>query len=452
METALVKWGSFILSLSLLIVLHEMGHFVPAKAFKTRVSKFYLFFDFLFPVSGWLKFSLLKFKRGETEYGIGWFPLGGYVQIEGMVDEQMNTEQLQQPPQPWEFRSKPAWQRLIIMAGGILVNLLVGILIYTMIAWYWGKQTLPAHQLTYGISAGTIARESGLRDGDQIISLDKEPVQDFNTITKSIILGEAHSMQVLRDGQQLDIAFSPSLPRELIHAKGQNFIAPRIPAVTGTITAKSIAEKSGLLPGDKILSVNGIPVTYYHEFQQQLQNTKEKTLQLQVSRKGQSREIRIPVVADQDYGISSPNLQSIFTYDVRTYSLSAALAEGTRMGINALSDYIRQIKMMFSGDIKLSESLGGFGSIASLFPSSWNWLSFWRITAFLSFILAFMNLLPIPGLDGGHIMFLLYEMFSGRQPHIKVMEYSQLAGMLLIFGLLLYSNGLDILRALKITF
>ena len=449
MNGVFVKWAALLLSLSLLIVLHEAGHFIAAKSFKTRVSKFYLFFDFLFPVSGWLNFSLLKFKRGETEYGIGWFPLGGYVQIEGMVDEQMDSDKLNAAPEPWEFRSKPTWQRLIIMAGGIIVNVLLGFFIYMMILWCWGEQTLPVSSLKDGITAGSIAKQIGFQDGDQLLQLDHHEIEDFSMINKALILHDVHTVQISRAGREQDIVLPADIKSRLIKSKGRNFIGPRIPAITGSITPGSPAALAGLQSGDQVLAANGQPVTYYHLMQDYLETQKNKDVQLEVKRNGENKKLLLHIPADNITGIQAARLEDVLVYNVHNYTLPQAISNGFRKGVTTISDYLLQLKILFSGQVNLSESLGGFGSFAGLFPSQWDWKSFWHITAFLSFVLAIMNLLPVPGLDGGHIVFVLYEMFSGRKPAIKVMEYAQMAGMIILFSLMLYSNGLDIWRALK---
>jgi regulator of sigma E protease len=437
-QEILVKAGQLILSLSILVVLHELGHFIPAKLFKARVEKFYLFFD------PW--FSLFKKKKGDTEYGIGWLPLGGYVKISGMVDESMDREQMGKPPQPWEFRSKPAWQRLIIMIGGVTVNIVLGFLIYAMMLWHWGESYLPTKNLTYGIAVDSLASSIGLRDGDMVLSVNNEPVEIFRSIPAEIILREATSIQVQRDGKPVDIKIPTGFIREMIKRKGM-LMDVRIPFVVDTVFSKSAAEKAGFRKGDRTLSVNGAPASYFHEFRKALQSYKNKTVQIQVLRGGDTIQLVAHVPDNGTVGMGPGNPENDFKFATREYTLLEAIPAGFSKCINTLVKYVQQLRLIFvSKEVKANESLGGFMSIGNLFPAYWDWIAFWEMTALLSIILAFMNILPIPALDGGHVLFLLYEIITGRKPSEKFLEYAQIVGMVILFSLLLYANGLDVWR------
>ncbi|QHS62852.1 RIP metalloprotease RseP [Chitinophaga agri] len=439
-QEILVKAGQLILSLSILVVLHELGHFIPAKLFKARVEKFYLFFD------PW--FSLFKKKKGDTEYGIGWLPLGGYVKISGMVDESMDREQMAKPPQPWEFRSKPAWQRLIIMIGGVTVNLVLGFLIYAMMLWHWGESYLPTKNVTYGIAVDSLAGSIGLRDGDMVLSVNNEPVENFRSIPAEIILREAKSIQVQRDGQPVDIKIPEGFVREMIKRKG-TLMDVRIPFIVDTVLPKSPAEKAGFRKGDRTLSVNGAPASYFHEFRKELQKYKSKTVPVQVLREGDTIQLLANVAENGTVGMAPGNPEHDFKFATREYTLMEAIPAGFSKCINTLVKYVQQLRLIFvSKEVKASESLGGFISIGNLFPAHWDWIAFWEMTALLSIILAFMNILPIPALDGGHVLFLLYEIITGRKPSEKFLEYAQIVGMVILFSLLLYANGLDIWRSI----
>lgn len=425
------------MSLSILVVLHEMGHFIPAKLFKTKVEKFYLFFD------PW--FSLFKFKKGETEYGVGWLPLGGYVKISGMIDESMDKEQMNQPPQPWEFRSKPAWQRLIIMIGGVTVNLILGFLIYTMILWYWGKEYLPIQNVKYGIAADSLAQSIGLKDGDKILALDGVVPESFESITGNVILNEAKVIQVERDGQKVDVQIPKGFVNKTIKRKA-SIVYPRLQATLDTVFEDKPAYAAGMRQGDRVLSINDTSVQYYHELVKIIRRDTGKHVQIALLRGADTVRINTTVPAKGGLGIAAlPNKQlDIVT---KTYTFGEAIPAGFKEAIGTLVKYVQQLRLIFvSEEVKASESLGGFMTIGSLFPSVWDWQSFWALTALLSIILAFMNILPIPALDGGHVVFLTYEMITGRKPSERFMEYAQIVGMVILFGLLLYANGLDIWR------
>nr|WP_295875123.1 RIP metalloprotease RseP [uncultured Chitinophaga sp.] len=438
-EVILVKAGQLLLSLSILVVLHELGHFIPAKLFKTRVEKFYLFFD------PW--FSLFKIKKGETEYGIGWLPLGGYVKISGMIDESMDKDAMALPPQPYEFRSKPAWQRLIIMIGGVTVNVLLAFFIYAMILWHWGEKYLPTDAVKYGIAVDSLGQSIGLRDGDKIIGVNHQKIEQFNAITAQVILQEAKSIEVVRDGQEQSIAIPDGFIRALLKQK-EPFAYIRVPYYVDRFEKGSIAEKSGLFkPGDQMLSINGLSVPYFSDFAKELRKHKNEQVSIGVLRGKDSVVIPIQLDDKAKLGIYPQDPEKFFSFKTKTYTLLEAIPGGFKMSVDKLVKYVQQLRLIFvSKEVKVSESLGGFMSIGNLFPEAWDWLTFWEMTAFLSIILAFMNILPIPALDGGHVLFLLYEIITGRKPSEKFLEYAQIAGMIILFGLLLLANGLDFWR------
>ncbi|QEH41195.1 RIP metalloprotease RseP [Chitinophaga sp. XS-30] len=437
-QEILVKAGQLILSLSILVVLHELGHFIPAKLFKTKVEKFYLFFD------PW--FSLFKFKKGDTEYGVGWLPLGGYVKISGMIDESMDREQMNKPAEPWEFRSKPAWQRLIIMIGGVTVNLILGFLIYTMILWHYGEEYLPAQNVKYGIVTDSLARTIGLQDGDMLVAVAGKPVENFEAFAGRLILKEAKTIQVVRDGQQVDIQIPKGFPRQVIKRKGM-FVVPRLLPVLDTVPDNSFGFRAGFREGDRIIRVNGDPVSYNHEFYNAVKRDTGKTMVVDVLRNGTDTVTISTVVPSKGFGGIGPILSNQLEIVKKTYTFGQAIPAGFNKAITTLVSYVQQLRLIFvSEEVKASESLGGFMSIGNLFPGVWDWQSFWALTALLSIILAFMNILPIPALDGGHVIFLTYEMITGRKPSEKFMEYAQIVGMVILFGLLLFANGLDVWR------
>lgn len=437
---ALIQASQLILSLSILIILHELGHFIPAKLFKTRVEKFYLFFD------PW--FSLFKKKKGDTEYGIGWLPLGGYVKIAGMIDESMDKEQLKQEPQPWEFRSKPAWQRLIIMIGGVTVNIILGVFIYTIILMTWGEEYLPTENAKYGIMADSIAIEMGLQSGDKILSVDGKYVENFMKIPAEIIINQAKSVQVERNGKLLNIPVSEDVLAKMI--KTPNFISPRIPFIADKFTKDSAGKNAGIEKGDKLISINGKKVPFFDSFKAELSKHKNEEITIGLERNGVPLELKLTVPESGLLGIyPNGNLNTFFELKKIEYSFFEAIPGGFKKAYDTFDNYIKQLKLLFSPKMKGYESIGGFITIGKAFDTEWNWPRFWSFTAFLSIVLAIMNILPIPALDGGHVMFLLFEVITGRKPHEKVMEYAQYAGMILLLSLLLFANGNDIIRLFK---
>lgn len=445
-----VKGLQLFMALSLLIVLHEFGHFFFAKLFKTRVEKFYLFFDFLFPFGNLLNFSLFKKKKGETEYGIGWFPLGGYVKIAGMVDESMDKEQMALPPQPWEYRSKKAWQRLLIMLGGIIVNVLVAIIIYIGIFKYWGEKFLPLNEMKYGINVDSVGYKAGLRNGDKIISLDGKPLYKMRDLSRGILLKGAKVIQVERAGALVDVAIPAGTIRSMIKSKGA-FAEPRIPLIVDSVPVSSYAYQIGLREKDSILALNNEPVTFLNDFNDKKNGLAEKPIELLVLRNGKD-SVRLNGVLpkDQMLGFKYRSPDRILNYTTVDHSLGSAIVRGWNFTIEQFVDYRYQLKLIFtSPEVKASESVGGIASFAKNFPGTFDWQAFWMFTAFISVILAFMNLLPIPGLDGGYVLFLLWEIITRRKVNDKVMEYATTIGLVLLLALMLYANGLDIFRMFK---
>lgn len=436
----LIKASQLILSLSILIVLHELGHFIPAKLFKTRVEKFYLFFD------PW--FSLVKKKIGDTEYGIGWIPLGGYVKISGMIDESMDKEQMAQPAQEWEFRSKPAWQRLIIMLGGVTVNVIVALVIYIGILFTNGEDFLPSKNLSYGITCDSLAMEMGLQNGDKIILVDGKEVTHFNKIPIDIIMNEAKTVEVIRDGEQKTINIPQGFLNKLVKSPG-TFISPRFPFIVQEVSKDSPAEKSGFQAKDFIVRVNGKPLRYYDEVRAEIQKNKEKNVEVVVFRNNRYVTLRPVVSKEGTLGLYPYPAATFLAFEHKEYSFFESIPAGIVKTGKSLSDYVDQFKLIFNSEVKGYESLGGFISFGKVFAPEWDWLRFWNLTAFFSVALAIMNVLPIPALDGGHVLFLLYEMITGRKPGDKFMEYAQLAGMILLLSLLLFANGNDIVKLFR---
>jgi regulator of sigma E protease len=439
--TVLIKILQFVMSLSILVIIHEFGHFVLAKYFKTRVEKFYLFFD------PW--FALFKLKKGETEYGIGWLPLGGYVKISGMVDESLDREQLKQPPQPWEFRSKTSWQRLLIMTGGVLFNFISAILIYALVLLAWGETYLPTSNVKYGIVTDTVGFSIGLRNGDKILSIDNQYIESFYQITPDIILNNRKTIQVEREGKIVNIDIPKEYVQKALKGKGQ--IDARIPFgpfIIAGFAKESPCKEAGVLTDDELVGLDSLRFTYYDEFQKYLADNKNKTIVLDLLRKGEPVNISVMLNAAGMLGISRSRDQ-VFELKTMHYGFFQSFPAGIKKGFKTISDYLKQFKLLFSKGSKAYESLGGFITIGKIFPGVWDWEAFWNLTAFLSIILAVMNILPIPALDGGHVMFLLFEVITGRKPSDKFLEYAQIAGMVILLSLLLFANGNDILRLIR---
>ena len=434
MSPFVVKAIQLLMSLSLLIILHELGHFIPARIFKTRVEKFFLFFD--------VKFALFQRKIGETTYGIGWLPLGGYVKISGMIDESMDTEQMKQPAQPWEFRSKPAWQRLIIMLGGVTVNLILGFLIYIMILFVWGKNTLYTEALPLGLDPSPIAQEIGFQPGDQLISVDGETLDNVLEINKYLFLRSVESVTVSHsDGSTEQLAIPENFGKRMFESGELIPFSPVLPAVLDSVVPNSPAAGAGLLPNDKLLSINGKSIEIWGDFKHEM--TEESQIITLVYERQSSRDtLQIKTAPDGTLGVFPQLPQVAFTNE--KLSVGESISEGFSYGYWTLHDYVAQFQYIFTK--KGASQLGGFGAIGNMFPSTWNWKGFWASTALISIILAFMNVLPIPALDGGHVMFLTYEILTGRKPNDKFMEYAQMFGFFLLMALVLYANGNDLYR------
>lgn len=447
MDPILIKIIQFFLSLSLLIVLHELGHFIPAKLFKTRVEKFYLFFD--------VKFALFKKKIGGTEYGIGWLPLGGYVKISGMIDESMDTEAMKEEPKEWEFRSKPTWQRLIIMLGGVTVNFILAVVIYIGMAWSYGEEFIAADSLKDGfwVTEKNIGDKLGVQTGDLILAVDGNKIEQFRETPLEIVNG--NTMTIKRDGRTFDQEIPVDFIATLLEDEDKiQFLRPRYPFVIGAVPEESSNKDAGLLVKDEIVGIAGNPITYFDEAKEILEKYKNQKIDLTVRRKG-SQELQIPVTISDSAtvgvvlgGLSNKELmdRELFRIEKTKYSFLEAIPAGIDKGVTTLTGYMKQMKKIFNPSTGAYKGVGGFAAIGGLFPDSWDWLGFWSATAFISIILAFMNILPIPALDGGHVMFLLYEMVSGRKPSDKFLEYAQMAGFFLLIALLLFANGNDVYK------
>lgn len=433
----MIKALQLILSLSLLVLVHEFGHFIFARLFKVRVEKFYLFFD------PW--FSLFKFKpkNSDTEYGIGWLPLGGYCKISGMIDESMDKEQMAQPAQPYEFRSKPAGQRLMIMVGGVLFNFILALFIYSMVLFAWGDTYLPLKNVKQGMDFSETFINVGFRDGDILLRADDEELERYNEDCLRKVV-EAHNVTVLRDGVETVIPIPDDMMQRVLRDK-QGFAAYRFPMVVKNLSADDMpAAQAGMQPGDSIVSINDVPVVTYYEAAAMLAENKSKEITLGYYRDGELRSASLVPDSLGRIGVGACLPTDLYQTETRTYGFLASFPAGVRLGVNTLKGYVSDMQYVFTKEG--ASSLGGFATIGSIFPDTWNWRAFWMQTAFLSIILAFMNILPIPALDGGHVMFLLYEVIARRKPSDKFLEYAQMAGMAILFALLLYANGNDLFR------
>lgn len=450
METFLIRALQLIMSLSLLVIVHEGGHFLFARLFKVRVEKFYIFFD------PW--FSLFKFKpkNSDTEYGVGWIPLGGYVKISGMIDESMDKEQLKQPPKPWEFRSKPAGQRLLIMIGGVLFNFLLALFIYSMILFKWGDSYVPLQDMKYGMEFNERAQQIGFRNGDILLSADGKPFERFNfDVYRGII--DAGQVTVLRGGKEVAVSIPAGMSLLEISKDRPPFISYRLPAVLDSVVPGTPGALAGMQKGDSILKVNDTEVAAWADFSGALQALKGKTstmsdsldsrmVSLVYSRAGINDTLRLELDPSYQIGVSPAGLDRYYRPVKVEYGFFESFPAGVTLGVNTLKGYVSDMKYVFTKEG--ADSLGGFGTIGSIFPAQWDWQRFWSMTAFLSIILAFMNILPIPALDGGHVLFLLYEIIARRKPSDKFMEYAQITGMVILFGLLIWANFNDVMRFL----
>ena len=467
MSATLIKTFELILALAILVMIHEFGHYFFARVFGVWVEKFYMFFNPWLSIVKWKPGKYVKwFSHGNemgamessdaeenkkswraTEYGIGWLPLGGYCSIAGMIDESMNTEAMKQPAKPYEFRSKPAWQRLLIMLGGVLFNFLLAIIIYAGIVYAVGEQYINFTDATEGMEFCDSAHKAGFVDGDIPLTADGRHLAYFNSEDVNAML-TAKKVTVLRNHKD---TVTVNLPKDFIFQAnkdaeaGQSFMAYRLPVVVSQTQPRMGGEKAGLQDGDRLLAVNGTPTPSYTEFTAELEKNKGKNVTLQYRRGGQMLTATdVPIDGDGKLGILLTEPTKIYNTTVKNYNILQSIPRGIEMGWNKMVTYVKQLKLIFTP--QGAQSLGGFGTIGSIFPSTWNWLDFWNITAFISVILAVMNVLPIPALDGGHVMFLLYEMITRRQPSIKFLERAQTIGMALLIALLLFANGNDIYR------
>lgn len=441
-----IKLSQFLLSLSILIILHELGHFIPAKLFKTRVEKFYLFFD--------VKFSLFKKKIGETEYGIGWLPLGGYVKISGMIDESMDKEQMALPPQPWEFRSKPAWQRLIVMLGGVTVNFILAFVIYIGMAFFYGEEYVANSEVKDGIwVANPVVEKAGLKTGDKLISIDGIPVERFFEANEKVLLSK--EIIVLRNGKEVKVNFPINFIDQLMQGKRASLLELRVPFVVSGVQDDS-PNKSILKEKDIITAINGKPVRFADELIGSLDTLKGKSVPVVIKREGKEISCEIKVSDSAKLGvmyaskIPYSDLEKLGLYKINKaeFGFFESIPIGINKGIDQLSSYGKQLKAIFTPSTGAYKGVGGFAAIFNIFPQTWSWEAFWGITALLSIMLGVMNLLPIPALDGGHVMFLLYEIISRRKPSDKFMEKAQMVGFVLLISLLLFANGNDIYKAI----
>lgn len=425
-----------ILSLSILVIVHEFGHFIPAKYFKTRVEKFYLFFD------PW--FSLFKVKKGDTEWGIGWLPFGGYVKIAGMIDESMDKAQLEKPAEEWEFRAKPAWQRLIIMVGGVTMNVLLAFVIYGCVLYTWGEEYIPVSGAKYGVVCDSTLLKHGLQDGDKIMTINGVVPETFQQLNKEILLNNARTLTLERAGQKLDITLPDNIHEQLLEHNAKILFTPAVPFVIDSILPNLPASKADFKKDDHIVGVNGIPTPLFHQFASQLLNYKDTQVQIQVLRGVDTLSVLTEVTHEGKIGVANKKPTEFLTFKKVEYGILDAFTKGISKSIGTLVAQASSMKLLFS---KAGvQQMGGFGSIASLFSPVWNWQVFWEMTALISLLLAFMNILPIPALDGGHVVFLLYEIISGRKPSQKVLEYAQVVGMVLLLSLMLFANGNDFFK------
>ncbi|MBN8783759.1 MAG: RIP metalloprotease RseP [Sphingobacteriales bacterium SCN 48-20] len=435
--------GQFILAFSILIVLHELGHFLTAKWFGCRVEKFYLFFN------PW--FSLWKKKIGDTEYGLGWIPLGGYVKISGMIDESMDKEQMKLPPEPYEFRAKPAWQRLIIMLAGVIINFILALVLFAMILFVWGEERVPNKNLKYGLVADSLALSAGLRTGDLITSVNGKPVEYYNTLSKDIYFSQDPVLGVLRNGKDTTIKLPDGFLSKLNKNQMRGFVTARyMPKVGNDEKAKYINGK--VQADDQLIAVNDTAVTYNDEANKILNKLQSGPVNLTFLRNGRDT-VNASFTFDAKEGTGLPlfkRFYDILGYEKIEYGFFESIPAGVNMGIERLGEYIEGIRLLFvSKQHKVNENLGSVISIGKTFGGEWDWQRFWTMTALFSIILAFMNILPIPALDGGHALFTLVEMITGRKPSDKFMEYAQLVGMVLLLGLMAYAIGLDIFRLFR---
>lgn len=433
----LIRVLQLVVSFSLLVLIHEFGHFFFAKIFGVKVDKFYLFFD------PW--FSLFKFRIGDTEYGMGWVPFGGYCKISGMVDESMDTEQMASEPQPWEYRSKPAWQRMLIIVGGVMMNILLAIGIYVGITYHWGDSYIKNSDIHNGLAFSPLAHEMGFRNGDKVLTVGGQTIESYRQIPMALILDDVDQVEVERDGAVVSIDIDKKHLKSLL--KDRKFLELRFPFVISEVTGGGNAIKAGLVAGDSLVAVDSTPMVYFDEFRTAFETHKGDTIQIQVVRQGQILTLPTLVSPDGLIGAQAsttyPNLYPIST---RQYSLWEAIPVGCERAFTSIGSYFKQLKLIASPETEAYKSVGGIIAMGKIFPAQWDWLSFWQITALLSIMLAVLNILPIPMLDGGHLVFILYEMVTRRAPSQKFMERAQVVGMVIVFGIVILANGNDILK------
>lgn len=436
------KTAQFILSFSIIVVLHELGHFIPARLFGARVEKFYLFFN--------PGFTLWKKKIGETEYGIGWIPFGGYVKISGMIDESMDKDQLNKAPESYELRSKPAYQRLLVMLGGVIVNAILAIVIFIGIAWFWGDDFLPAKNLTYGVHATELSKKMGIQDGDIILSLDKKEVTDFFALESKLVLDNPSTIEVKRGDSTLSLAIPSSLAGAIANTNNQTaFVLPLFPVIVDSVGKTAVVVEGKFQRNDTLLSINGQSIQYQHEFIEVKKKFSDSLVTILAKRGADTVMIRTLINNKAQLGLFVQTPIQLFSTVHQSYSFAEAIPKGIQRCFTTLDNYVTGIKQIFTGKVNPNDSLGSLISIGNTFPSQWDWERFWTLTAVFSIVLGFMNVLPIPALDGGHALFILFEMITGRKPSDKFMEYAQIVGMVLMFGLMLYALGLDFWRLFK---
>ena len=453
MEIFIIKALQFMLAISLLVLLHEGGHFFFAKLFGIRVEKFYLFFN------PWFHLFEYKPRNSDTTYGLGWLPLGGYCKIAGMIDESFDTEQMKQPAQPWEFRSRPAWQRLLVMIGGVLVNFITALAIYAMILFVWGDSYVPAKDMTHGIKFNQEAKSMGFRDGDILIGTDKATFKQWGgDMIRD--LSKAQRVDIIRNGKNMSVNITKELSMLEMVNSNPPFATPLLPNTVNTILPGSPAEKCGIVSGDKITSINGKAINSWNELTYETgqlayslsvtpaDSINIRTVTITIDRAGKADTLKTMLTADLKLGITPLLLYDLYKPVTVEYGLFESIPAGAVYGVNVLKGYVDDMKYVFTSEG--AKSIGGFGTIGNLFPASWDWYLFWKMTAFLSIILAFMNILPIPALDGGHVLFLLYEMIARRKPSEQFLIVAEYIGFGLLLLLLLYANINDILRMLNI--
>ncbi len=436
----LIYLGQLLLGLSILVALHEFGHFLPAKLFGMRVEKFFLFFD--------APYALVKKKIGDTVYGIGSLPFGGYVKISGMIDESLDKEQkerMAKPPEPWEFRAKPVWQRLIVMVGGVTVNVLLGFAIYSMVLYVWGREYLPLANATYGVTPSLIMEQQGFRSGDKILGVEGHEVQTLEDVSLAILIKGAQTISVERDGVKKDIVLSDDVAERILDTKEKMLFIPRFPFVVDSVMSGSGAEDIGSFrPGDRVMAVDGQPAAYFSDFQLAIKGKEARQVDVTVQREGHLVVVPVQLSEAGTVGLYSRSADTYLQTETKEYGLLASIPAGIKFGWQRMKDNVSSFRLL--GTKSGIKQMGGLGSMAKAYGSKWIWSRFWEMTAFLSMALAFLNILPIPALDGGHVVFLLYEWVARRPAPAKVMEYAQMAGMVFLLTVIIAVNGHDIFK------